>query len=213
VSPGAASRSGPGPCSGLSAAGDGAKERALRFSTKGDRDYLVGLYYEDFLRMARGVLNQDGRRLLIEPSDVANEAAIRMLRLDHIAFTDVAHFLALASRIMRQILMDEHRRSRAAKRQPPQGEPEWIRAQEPDHASDPLEKIDDMLDRLNRSDPAKAKIIQQRFVAGMTIEEVARADGVSESTVKRHWRGVRTWLLAEIGSAPEARPSHATPRP
>lgn len=163
------------------------------------RDRLLSLHYNEFRRVARGVLAGDAAKLQIQPTDLAHEAAIRLLRLDRIQVRDRSHFLALSSRIMRQILMDEVRRFRASKRKTPSVHTYWGEALDGQRApSFDIEAFDEALDRLAVIDPEKAKIVEQRFYAGLTMEEIAALMGISESTVKRHWRTARAWLLDQL---------------
>ena len=91
------------------------------------------------------------------------------------------------------------RRFRASKRQAPSVQTLWLEFG-PDQTPPAfdIEVFDDALDRLAQLDPAKAQIVEQRFYAGLTIEEIAEVSGVSESTVKRQWRAARAWLFAEM---------------
>lgn len=165
------------------------------------RDRLLALHYDEMRRVARRVLRDEGAKLNIQPTELANEAAIRLLHLDRIAWKERTHFLAISARVMRQILIDEVRRFRAQKRQAPPVVTRWV-----DHAADEkarapldLEAFDDSLTRLAAVDPDKARLVEMRFFAGLTIEEIAQMDGVSESTVKRQWRTARAWLLKDLG--------------
>jgi RNA polymerase sigma factor (TIGR02999 family) len=165
------------------------------------RDRLLALHYDEMRRVARKVLRDEGAKLHIQPTELANEAAIRLLHLDRIAWKERTHFLAVSARVMRQILIDEVRRFRAQKRQAPPVVTRWV-----DHAADErarapldLEAFDDSLTRLAAVDPDKARLVEMRFFAGLTIEEIAQMDGVSESTVKRQWRTARAWLLKDLG--------------
>ena len=162
------------------------------------RDRLLAMHYDEFRTVARRVLNGDSQKLQMQPTDLAHEAAIRILRLDRIEWRDRTHFLALSANVMRQVLMDEVRRFRAAKRQAPPVETAWI---EPGSAAPSrldLEAFDAALSRLAAIDPEMGRIVEQRFFAGLTVEEIAFASGQSESTVKRRWRAARAWLLAEL---------------
>lgn len=165
------------------------------------RDRLLALHYDEMRRVARKVLRDEGAKLHIQPTELANEAAIRLLHLDRIAWKERTHFLAVSARVMRQILIDEVRRFRAQKRQAPPVVTRWV-----DHAADErarapldLEAFDDSLTRLAAVDPDKARLVEMRFFVGLTIEEIAQMDGVSESTVKRQWRTARAWLLKDLG--------------
>ena len=158
---------------------------------------LLSLHYGEFRNVARKVLNGDGQKLQIQPTDLAHEAAIRLMRLDRISLKDRTHFMALSARVMRQVLMDEIRRFRALKRQKPVVETEWINPGQAVRVLD-IEAFDRSLEKLEHVDPGKAQLVEQRFFAGLTIEEIAQDSGVSVSTVKRQWRLARAWILTDL---------------
>ena len=169
--------------------------------SRGDKvasERLLSLHYGEFRQIARRVLNGDAVKLQIQPTDLAHEAAIRVLNLDRIDLRGRTHFLALSARVMRQTLMDEIRRYRASKRQAPPVMTEWINPGAPPPSLD-LELLDAALTRLAEVDPALATLVEQRFFAGLTVEEIALETGQSESTVKRRWKLARAWLLNELG--------------
>jgi len=91
--------------------------------------------------------------------------------------------------------MDEVRRMRAAKRQAPPVSTQWPGEA---HASLDLEALDAALSRLEEIDPERARLVEKRFFAGLTIEEIAAEENISPSTVKRQWRAARAWLAAEL---------------
>jgi RNA polymerase sigma factor (sigma-70 family) len=97
---------------------------------------------------------------------------------------------------MRQTLLDEVRRQRAAKRQLPPALTLW-RDEGRGSAFD-LEQFDQVLAKLFEIDPERARVVELRFYAGLTLAEVAHALNVSESTVERRWRGARAWLLSAL---------------
>lgn len=160
-----------------------------------DQKRLIAENYDEFRRVARGVLNGDAQALQIQPTDLAHAAAIKMFALNRVEVQSRTHFLSLSARIMRQILMDELRRLRAAKRQTPQVTTQW-----PGEAGRPfdLEALDAALTKLEQVDAERARLVEQRFFAGLTVEEIAALEGVSESTVKRQWRAARAWLINEL---------------
>jgi RNA polymerase sigma factor (TIGR02999 family) len=164
---------------------------------------LLALHYAEFRQLARRILATDAARLQIQPTDLAHEAAIRVMRLDRMTPKDRTHFLALSARVMRQTLMDEVRRYRAAKRNPPPLTTRWLAGAggvpAPARAID-LEAMDEALRRLEGVDADLATLVEQRFFAGLTVEEIAAETGQSESTVKRRWRTARAWLLSELGA-------------
>lgn len=178
----------------------GLLDRLVRGETQA-RDRLLALHYQEFRKIARRVLREDAATLQIQPTELAHEAALRILKLDRMDWQDRTHFLATAARVMRQTLLDEIRRHRARKRQPQELITAWI---EPGGAPSPafdMEAFDGALSRLGGIDGDRARVVELRFYAGLTLEEVALATGASESTVKRRWRGARAWLLKEMGFA------------
>jgi RNA polymerase sigma factor (TIGR02999 family) len=155
---------------------------------------LLVAHYAEFRRVAGCVLNGDALALQIQPTDLAHEAAIRIAGFDRTSVNGRTHFLALSARVMRQILVDEIRRMRARKRQAPPVETQWPGAARPID----IEALDGALTKLEEVSPERARLVERRFFAGLTIEEIAVLDDVSESTVKRQWRAARAWLAAEL---------------
>lgn len=164
------------------------------------RDRLLELCYGELRSLARRMLAQDSASYRLQPTELANEAALRVLRLDRMEFTDRAHFLATAATVMRQALLDEVRRFRAAKRQTPAVMTTWI---DPGIATVDLdlERLDRSLHRLVDVSPERARLVELRFFAGLTIEETAEVLGISPATVKRQWESSRAWLLRDLSRA------------
>ncbi len=168
---------------------------------RGDADAssrLLALHYQEFRVLARRVLNGDARVLQIQPTDLAHEAAIRVLKLDRISVRDRTHFLALSARVMRQTLMDEIRRHRAAKRNAPPVVTSWLMARGMAPPEFDMEAFDEALTRLAEVDTELAQLVEQRFFAGLTVEEIATLAGLSVTSIKRRWRLARAWLLNEL---------------
>lgn len=163
-------------------------------------DRLLAEHYDELRRIARRVLAGDAPRLGIQPTELANEAAIRVLKLDRMSFAGRTHFLATSARMARQILLNEVRRARADKRQP-RLDTWWPDAKPAPDTRFDFELFDRSLSRLEEVDPERAAIVEQRFFAGMTLDEIAEAAGQSLSTVKRRWRGARAWLARDMGGA------------
>lgn len=165
----------------------------------GAQEQLLALHYEEVRRIARRVLRGDGAKLHIQPTELANEAAIRILRSSRLTANDRTHFLAISARTMRQVLLDEVRRVRASKRSAPV-QTAWF---DPDGAHTQskldIEAFDEALSRLAAIDPDRARVVELRFYAGLTLEEVAEQSGEFLSTVKRRWRVARAWLVQDLG--------------
>ncbi len=162
------------------------------------REKLLSLHYQEFRNIARKVLNGEADRLQIQPTDLAHEAAIRVLGLERMTWQDRTHFLALSAKVMRQTLIDEVRRYKAQKRRPPDVMTFWVDPEAVAHPIMDLDVFDDVLQRLAKVDPDRARIVELRFYAGLTLEEIASVLEVSVSTVQRSWRAARAWLLKEL---------------
>lgn len=152
------------------------------------REKLLALCYQEFRQIARRILNGDGDRLQIQPTDLAHEAALRIIRSTSVTPVDQAHFLALGARVIRMTLIDELRRHKAIKRR---GEivTLWDDVAENDTPALDLELFDDTLSRLTEVD------------VGLTLDEIAKSMALSESTVQRRWRSARAWLFKELSPA------------
>ena len=159
-------------------------------------DGLLATYYQEFRKLARRQLGRSNRQITIDPTDLAHEAAVRMLSAVSVPVRDEAHLLALSSRVIRATLIDEIRRRRAAKRDVSMLT-RWDDRHEKAVAVD-LEAFDRLIDRLATIDSEASEIVQLRFYAGLTMAEIAREFGRSESTVLRRWRIGRAWLLKEL---------------
>ncbi len=163
-------------------------------------DALLTEYYAELRNIARRVLGQDSGKLLLQPTELAHEAAMRLIKLERMRFQDINHFLATAARVMRQVLLDEVRRARAQKRQAPAVLTLWPDAVPTETGFD-IEALDAALDRLQAVSPERARVVELRFYTGLSMEEIAQVSGVSDRTVKRQWRAARAWLLNELQSA------------
>jgi len=156
-------------------------------------DLMLAQSYDDFRRVARRILSGNALARVIQPTELANEAAIRLLRAPGGAVEDRRHLLAVAARAMRQILIDKARRRGSAKRKPFTVLSLWPGEEH----SDPVDIIalDEALGALAAVSPERAEVVEMRFMLGMSVEETAEACGSSERTVKRQWQSARAWLL------------------
>lgn len=156
---------------------------------------MLAAYYDEFRRVAVGVLRGDAQQLQLQPTDLAHEAAIRIVGFNRLSVKGRTHFLSFSARIMRQILIDEIRRMRARKRQAPPVETQWPEAA---LGQIDIEALDAALTKLETISPERSTLVERRFFGGLTLEEIAAYDGVSLSTVKRQWSAARAWLAAEL---------------
>jgi RNA polymerase sigma factor (TIGR02999 family) len=161
------------------------------------RERLLEMCYSELRMLARRMLAGDSAALRLQPTELANEAALRMLKLDRMEWNDRAHFLATAATVMRQALLDEVRRYRADKRQAPPVMTTLIDTGVSTVDLD-LERLDNSLTRLNQVSPDRARLVELRFFVGLTIEQTADVLGSSAATVKRQWDASRAWLLRDL---------------
>lgn len=170
------------------------------------RDRLLELCYAELRRLARRMLAGDSASLRMQPTELANEAAIRVLKLDLMNWQDRAHFLATAATVMRQALLDEVRRFRAEKRQLPAVFTTLFDSGVATIELD-LEKLDQSLRRLAEVSAERARLVELRFFVGLTVDETADVLEISAATVKRQWDVARAWLLRDINQARSAQAS------
>lgn len=167
--------------------------------TLANPERLLTLYYQDLRKIAHNLLYQDNASALLQPTELAHEAAMRLMKLERIDWQSATHFLATAARVMRQALIDEVRKANAQKRRDAPLMTQWPDAAPTETGFD-LEALDQALTRLESVSPERAKIVELRLFAGLSIEEIAAVQGVSERTVKRQWQVARIWLSAELHS-------------
>ncbi|WP_300395831.1 ECF-type sigma factor [Henriciella sp.] len=161
------------------------------------RDHLFECLYSELTQVSAALLRAE-RNSSLSTTDLVNEAAIRLIQLDQIDWSDKSHFLALSARAMRRILIDHARRKKSDKRHHQRVTLVTRLEGQPDRLDfDVLEKS---LIRLNAIDSEKADIVELRYFGGLTLPEIAEVTGTSESTVKRQWRVARAWLVDAIAS-------------
>ncbi len=170
----------------------GGDERAL--------DELVPLVYEELRRLARHYFNRERKRPTLETRDLIHDAFLRLCDLQTVDWQDRVHFFAVAARIMRRILIDRARRRQNAKHG---GGLAALSLDEiPDLAAEPdagLMALDEALSELEAADETLATIVELRFFGGLSHDEIAAALGLSNSTVRRHWRLAKSWLHRRLG--------------
>jgi RNA polymerase sigma factor (TIGR02999 family) len=156
-------------------------------------DQLLAACYEDMRRVARSIMASDGMRAKLQPTDLANEAALRLIKSMPGDVADKGHMLAIAGKTMRRVLIDEARRWGAAKRLQPAICTSFPGGGFREEVVE-VEDLDRALEALERYSAEHARVVELRFSLGMTVEETARATGLPERTVKRRWQAARAWL-------------------
>jgi RNA polymerase sigma factor (TIGR02999 family) len=180
----------------------GVVTRLLRAWSSGNPDAqeeLLPLVYNELRRRAAGYLRRDRKGHTLQPTALVNEAYLRLVGQREIDWQSRTHFFALASRMMRRILVD-HARARAAAKRPDEALRVTI---DGDLASvDPrgcdLLMLDQALSELARLDQRQGSMVELCYFGGLTEDEVAGAMSVSRSTVARELRSAKAWLYRRM---------------
>ena len=178
----------------------------LRAGNRAGYDELFPLVYDELHRIAAGQRRRWTGDETLTTTAVVNEAYLKLVDQSAPDWRSRAHFLAVASTAMRQILIDYAKRKRAAKRGG--GQPHLAlhdiqsalhRDQHVSGARDEvLVALDESLVHLQQQEPRQARIVECRFFGGMSIEDTAEALGVSPATVKRGWAMAQAWLYRDL---------------
>ena len=167
----------------------------------GDRqalDIVMPLVYDELKKLAAGHLRREGRVRPLETTALVHEAFLRLAHGEHPSYENRAHFYGIASRLMRQVLVDLARARSREKRSAMQ---EVALAQIPDFGHQPddsLLTMNEALDRLAQTDPLKVQLIEMRYFGGMTAEETATVLSISVHVVRRELRLAQAWLHKEL---------------
>ena len=167
------------------------------------RDRLVPLVYQRLRELAHQRLRGESPDNSLNTTGLVHEAYLRLVDLPQVDVPDRAHFLALASEVMRSLLVDRARARLAAKRGGGMAPLEldetlWVS----DENMERVTELDDALTRLSAFSPRQGQLLQHRYFAGLSLEESATALGVSLATVKRELRSARAWLALELTGEP-----------
>ncbi|MBA3341940.1 MAG: sigma-70 family RNA polymerase sigma factor [Gemmatimonadaceae bacterium] len=163
------------------------------------RDQLIPLVYERLRELAHQRLRTAPAENSLNTTGLVHEAYIRLVDAPRLDLPDRAHFLALASEVMRNLLVDRARARMATKRGSGKtplelNETLWIS----DENLDSVTELHEALLRLEAVSPRQALLLQHRYFGGLSLEESATAAGISLATVKRELRSARAWLALEL---------------
>jgi RNA polymerase sigma factor (TIGR02999 family) len=160
---------------------------------------LVPLVHAELHRIARGCMNGERAGHSLQATALVNEAYLRLVDVRQVDWQSRTHFLAMAARVMRRVLVDLARARQADKRG---GDAIRITFDEMlipgDTADASLIKLDDALEALAAKDARKSRAVELRFFGGLSVEETAEALQVSTKTVGRDWDFARAWLQRQM---------------
>jgi RNA polymerase sigma factor (TIGR02999 family) len=167
---------------------------------------LTPLVYRDLYERARNYLRHERPDHTLQPTALIHEAYLRLVDQDLPEWNSRAHFFAVASRLMRQILVDHSRRHGAGKRGSGMPKASLDEALVPARSeAAELMALDEALDKLAKFDERKCRIVEMRYFGGCSVEETAQALGVSGVTVMRDMRLAEAWLRRAMrGEDPSA---------
>jgi RNA polymerase sigma-70 factor (ECF subfamily) len=165
-------------------------------------DRLLPLVQGELRRLAGRHMRHERAGHTLQASALVNEAYIRLIEVKQVQWQNRAHFFAMASRVMRRILVDAARAKGYQKRGAGALE---VSLDEAVAVADPPSQdfvaLDDALNALEAVDPRKCKVVEMRFFGGMSMEETAEALHLSAGTIKRDWRLAKAWLARELGGS------------
>jgi RNA polymerase sigma factor (TIGR02999 family) len=176
----------------LNATGEDQTEAMNRVATA-----LMG----DLRRIAGAHFSREYDRITLQPTIIVNEAWMRLAAHDRCKWRSREHFLSVASMAMRRLLVDHARKRNSLIRG---GEARRVQvtashaAPQDRHAALDIDALSLALDDLEALDPELARVVDLRFLAGLTVEQVAEVTGLSCATVKRRWRVARGWLRTRL---------------
>jgi RNA polymerase sigma factor (TIGR02999 family) len=168
-------------------------------------DHLVPVVYESLCSLARAQLRRERTDHMLDAIALVHEAYIKLTELHTPCFRDRSHFLSMVSCVMRRILVDYARVRNAAKRGGGVSDTALEEALHvPAERAENVVDIREALERLEAVDARKARIVEQRYFSGFTLEDIALHQGISLSTVKYELRFARAWLGRSLREAPAA---------
>lgn len=179
--------------------------RALGDGNREMLDALLPLVYDELHRQAHRHLRGERAGHTLQTTALINEAYLKLIEQKNVGWESRTHFFAIAASLMRRILIDYARTKKRIKRggadlpaYVPLDENLLIAAGE---SNLDLLDLDAALNRLAEMDEQQAKIVELKFFSGLSIEETAKALGISPATVKRDWNMAKAWLYRELGGA------------
>ena len=170
------------------------------------RDRLVPVVYDELRRRAAAFLRRERSGHTLQPTALVHEAYLRLVNQDRAVWRNRAQFFAIASEIMRRILVDRARARKMAKRSG-----QWSRVSLAEDAAQTSARevdvldLDTALDELAAFDRRKARVAELRFFAGLSLEDIGLVLDTSTATTMRDWQAARAWLFKRLTAGRAAR--------
>ncbi|MFN0151760.1 MAG: sigma-70 family RNA polymerase sigma factor [bacterium] len=165
-------------------------------------DEVLPLLYDEMRRLANHHMQGERATHTLTPTALVHEAYIRLVDQERVRWQGRGHFLAVASMVMRRLLVN-HARDRAREKRGGGARPVTLTSITlplVEDAAFEMVELDELVARLESFDPRAARVVECRFFGGLSIDETAEALGIAPVTVKRAWLLAKTWLKRELGS-------------
>lgn len=174
--------------------------QALERSDRAAVDALLPLLYDELRAMAAKHLASSPRADTLQPTSLVHDVYIRLSQGKELRFESVAHFKALCAKVMRELLVDHARRHAADKRGGDRRRVTLATDVLDDTGRRPIDvlDLDEVISKLHALDERKARIVELRFFAGLTNEQIATVLNTARSTVAEDWRFARAWLAQQL---------------
>ena len=177
---------------------------ALRAGDSAALDEIVRVLYDELRTLARSRLRAERAEHTLSATALVNEVYLKLAAHDRIGAASRTQFMAVAANTMRRILVD-YARTRNRKKRGGGETPIPLEEVEPFLSKDEADEIlalDEAIARLAERNPRAAKVVEQRFYAGLSLVEIAQLLGISDRTVRRDWLVARAWLRKEVAGEP-----------
>ena len=161
---------------------------------------LLGIVHAELRQLAGSLLRRERPDHTLQPTDLVHEAYLRLAGLREMPLEGRRHFYGAAAEVMRRVLVDHARARSRHKRGGPAAQrvPLEVALNLPIDLRLDFERLDEAITALAALAPAKARVVELRYFAGLSIQETAEVMDISPATVKRHWEFARAWLFRAL---------------
>ena len=170
-----------------------------RLGRKAALDRLLALVYGELRRIARAQMRRERPGHTLEPTELVNEAFLRLVGQNRADWQNRAQFFGVAAQLMRRLLVDYARRRRAAKRRFAITLNAIMSGAGADQ-TDEILAVDEVLGRLAELDPRQARVVELRYFGGLTVDETAEVMGIAARTVKLDWAMAKGWMKSQLSA-------------
>ncbi|MCA9285518.1 MAG: sigma-70 family RNA polymerase sigma factor [Phycisphaerales bacterium] len=181
--------------------------RAAATGQREDVDALMSAIYSDLRRLAASHMRSERHNHTLQPTALVHEAYVKLVGQRNTDWKDRLHFFAVASRIIRRVLIDHARARDAEKRGGDRTMVNLADREVPSAGRDAdLLALDEALEELAALDEQQARIVELRYFGGCTVEDVAELLGIGKRTVDRDWQAAKAWLFVRLGGEGPSKP-------